>query len=304
VGSVKLFIDSQAEASHQNSGRMIANWKYATTMAQIYERPDDYDLEHLEDDADIHFYCDLIQRLNASSVVELGCGTGRISVPIAETFGKGDSFVVGIDFSRKMLEKARMRLDRCASSVRTRVQLVEADMRTWRSERQVDVTIVPCSSISHLLSLGDQLQLWRTTHDNLKDGGRFVVEAPMPNLAVLAESQNKPSRAITELDRDVTSEDDKSRLLRHKTTWYAAHQQRAAIRFLYEHFEDNVSVTRYIDDFASHVYFPRELELLYMHTGYEIESIFGDYGARPLGSSSQMMIVIGRKSSRARYAAG
>jgi hypothetical protein len=43
------------------------------------------------------------------------------------------------------------------------------------------------------------------------------------------------------------------------------------------------------------VYFPRELRLLFLHTGFEIEDFFGDYSRRPLRASSQMMIMIGRK---------
>ena len=55
----------------------------------------------------------------------------------------------------------------------------------------------------------------------------------------------------------------------------------------------------YIDDFESHVYFPRELRLLFLHTGFEIEDFFGDYSRRPLRPSSQIMIMTGRKPGEA-----
>lgn len=179
---------------------------------------------------------------------------------------------------------------------------VEGDMRSWRAERAVELIVVPCSSISHVLSLGDQLELWRVGYDNLAEGGRFVVEVQMPNLATFAQSFSRPPRVLTEVDLDVTDPQTKSRLLRHKSTSYVSNEQKASIRFVYERFEKTVSVERYIDDFASHVYFPRELQLLFMHTGFEVEAVYGDYHFRPLEPASQLIIMVGRKPESLRDA--
>jgi len=72
-------------------------------------------------------------------------------------------------------------------------------------------------------------------------------------------------------------------------------EQRARIRFVYEKYRGKNGVERYIDDFESHVYFPRELQLIFMHAGFEIENFYGDYARRELRSSSRQMIMIGRK---------
>ncbi len=194
-----------------------------------------------------------------------------------------------------MLDKAREHLAKAASEVRQRVKLVEGDMRSWRAGSHAELIIVPCSSISHVLSLDDQLELWRTGFDNLAAGGHFVVEVQMPNLAAFADSFRSPRRVVTEVDLDVTDSQTKSRLLRHKSTSYVSSEQKASIRFVYERFEKTVSVERYIDDFASHVYFPRELQLLFMHAGFEVEAVYGDYHFRPLEPSSQLIIMVGRK---------
>ncbi len=121
----------------------------------------------------------------------------------------------------------------------------------------------------------------------------------MPNFAAYADSFANPPRTIVEIDRDVSDEKTGTRLLRHRTTNYMPAEQRAQIRFLYEKYRGKNRVDRYIDDFESHVYFPRELQLLFMHAGFEIESVYGDYARRPLRSTSQQMIVIGRKPIRA-----
>ena len=47
---------------------------------QLYRRPDEYDLEHTGDKDDVRFYVELTTRLKPKSVLELACGTGRITI--------------------------------------------------------------------------------------------------------------------------------------------------------------------------------------------------------------------------------
>jgi hypothetical protein len=83
--------------------------------------------------------------------------------------------------------------------------------------------------------------------------------------------------------------------VRRQTVTYLPDEQRAQIRFLYEKYRRKNLIESYIDDFESHVYFPRELRLLFIHTGFEIEDVFGDYNRKPLSAKSEQMIMIGRK---------
>ena len=48
-------------------------------MEAIYERPQDYDLEHEGDDEDIRFYTELVTRLRPRRVLELASGSGRVT---------------------------------------------------------------------------------------------------------------------------------------------------------------------------------------------------------------------------------
>ena len=95
----------------------------------------------------------------------------------------------------------------------------------------------------------------------------------------------------------ITTEDPQNgdRLLRYKTTRYVPHEQRAEIRFLYDKLSGNATVDRYVSDFDSHVYYPREVELLFRLTGFDVESRYGDYQMRPLRQRSRAMIFTGVK---------
>jgi hypothetical protein len=170
-------------------------------------------------------------------------------------------------------------------------------MRAWRAEQPFDLVIAPCSSLSHLLTLDDQIAAWRCAWDGLVEGGRFVVDLTMPDLAAYADSLQVPPRTFLEIDIDARDPDSGTRLLRYKTTRYVAHEQRAEIRFLYDKFPDKSRADRYVSDFDCHIYYPREVELLFRVTGFRVEAWFGDYSMRRLRTSSRQLIGVGVKSA-------
>jgi SAM-dependent methyltransferase len=195
-----------------------------------------------------------------------------------------------------MLERARSK-GRERGDVATRVRFCRGDMRTWAADEPADVVLLACSSITHLLSLDDQLAVWRRAFDNLRPGGRFVVDVTMPDLKAYAEALQARPRALVEVDVDATDEASGRRLVRFRTTTFDAYEQRASIRFFYDRVDQstNQSRDRYVSDFESHVYFPRELQLLYLHCGFSIEHVWGDFTFRPARSRSREIVICGQR---------
>src|SRR4029453_4656363 len=216
----------------------------------------------------------------------------------AEFAVRADFSITALAASAERLAEAERKLAAAPPPVRDRVELMTGDMRTWKAPEPFDLILVPCASVSHLLTLDDQLAAWSRAHANLMSGGRFVVDVAMPDLVAFAESLRQPPRALVEIDSD-TADGEGRRLLRYKTTVYAPHEQRASIRFLYDKFASGDHADRWVSDFESHVYFPRELELLFRHTGFAVEATYGDYRFRPPRASTRALIVVGRKPSGA-----
>ncbi len=261
----------------------------------IYKRPADYDLEHEGDDEDIGFYRRLVQRLRPRRVLELACGSGRVTLPLAGLAAAQGFEIVGVELAEEMLAAAAEKRNLAPPAVQRVLTLTHGDMRTWRTDELFDLVITPCSSLCHLLTLPDRLAAWRTAWLALSPGGRFVADIAMPNLAVYADSCQTPPRALVEIDLDTSPPDGSARLVRYKTTRYLPHEQRAQVRFLYDRFTQEDAVDRYVSDFESHVYFPCELQLLFLHTGFEVEEMFGSYFDRPLRPTSREMLVVGRR---------
>lgn len=259
----------------------------------IYEHPEDYDLEHVQDTDDVKFFLKLTREFRPRRVLELACGNGRVTLPLAELGAELGFDVVGVELVPEMLQAARAKRDEASGAARERLTLVEGDMRTWQADQPFDLILTPCGSVSHLLSLEDQLSAWRAAHANLVPGGRFVVHTRMADLGSFADSFQRPPREVVLIDLDTRDEATKTRMLRYRTTRYYAHEQRARIRFLYDKYVDEAQPVRSISDFESHVYYPREMELLFRHTGFTVDVVYGDYQGRPLRASSREMIFCG-----------
>jgi SAM-dependent methyltransferase len=265
---------------------------------QIYSEPDHYDLEHSTEEEDVGFYLALVAAWRPVRTLELACGNGRISFPLARQLARAGGRLTGLDSSPEMLASARRKSEDSAEPADRQIEWLEGDMREWRSQVPFQLILCPCASMSHLLELGDQIAAWRSAWRNLAPGGRFLVAEQMANLPVLADSQASPARVVLELDSDTVRQNGGTpeRLVRYRATRYFAHEQRASVRFLYDKLRHESEIeTRFLSDYECHVFYPRELELLFRVSGFDVEHIWGDYQRGKLGPLSRQLIVVGRK---------
>src|SRR4029078_644361 len=92
----------------------------------------------------------------------------------------------GIEREGPMLEEAMRKRADLEEDARRCVTFIAGDMRAWRAEHPFDLVVAPCSSLSHLLTLDDQIAAWRCAWENLAPGGRFTVDLWMASLAAQA----------------------------------------------------------------------------------------------------------------------
>lgn len=124
------------------------------------------------------------------TVVDLGCGTGALSIPLAQQGYE----VIGIDLSDDMLSVAQQKAD----SVQRRspfpagggLMLLQQDLRDWELGRPVDAVISFCDCFNYLLEEEDVVQAIRQAYEGLKPGGVFLFDVHTPyQLQSYAESQ-------------------------------------------------------------------------------------------------------------------
>lgn len=109
---------------------------------------------------------EVLQRLELNgdeTVLDAGCGTGRVTAVIAERLPRGH--VIAVDGSRAMVEEARRRLP-------DTVDVREADLLQLEVEEPVDAII----STATFHWIGDHDRLFERLHASLKPGGRLVAQ--------------------------------------------------------------------------------------------------------------------------------
>ncbi|KRE90329.1 methyltransferase type 12 [Paenibacillus sp. Soil766] len=122
-----------------------------------------------------------------ATLVDLGCGTGNLSVPLA---AEGIQ-VTGIDLSEDMLAVAEQKQSEQLSQLRGgTVRWIQQDLREWELGEEVDVAISFCDSLNYLLEEEDIVDAFRQTWAGLKPGGLFLFDVhTTQQLFAYAESQ-------------------------------------------------------------------------------------------------------------------
>jgi ubiquinone/menaquinone biosynthesis C-methylase UbiE len=158
---------------------------------------------------DTPFYLALAREAAARglAVLELACGTGRVTLPIA----REGIEVVGLDSAPAMLDVAR----RKAAAEDLDVTWIEADMRDFDLGRRFGLIIIPYRSFLHLLTDADQAACLAAVYRHLIPGGRFALNFFAPPLPRSADG-GEPliSRIHRQMRLRYVSKDEMETLLR------------------------------------------------------------------------------------------
>ncbi len=152
-------------------------------------------------------------------VVELGVGDGRIAV---EAAARGCR-VIGVDASPVMLRRCRKRAEN--AGVSDRIELLEADFRTFRIDEAAALVTLPYHSIGHLTSMPAKRQVMHHVFSRLRPGGRFIFDDFLMTSGALARMRQVqlravyPSAAGTDIQLWVTSRMDEKTRSMEVITW-------------------------------------------------------------------------------------
>ena len=241
----------------------------------FYDHPQLYDAL-LPVDAHVPFYVDLA-RQQAGAVLELACGTGQLTIPVA-ALGLP---TVGLDQSRPMLMAASRR----ASAASASVALVQGDMRDFALDRDFNLIFVARNSLLHLLSTADLLAALTAVRRHLSPGGVFAFDIFNPNVSLLARpaGQRFPVMEVTTatwgpLRVEATNDYDPASQV-NRSTWFISTADRP---------------DAWIVPLVLRSIFPQELPLLLSAAGFELVSRFGELSRAPFGPGSRVQVCLCR----------
>ena len=150
-----------------------------------------YDEFEFSQPGDVKFYTEEAVKAG-SPVLELGCGTGRTLIPIAQA----GVDIVGLDLSPEMLAKAGENIQKVGFDSQQRIELVQGDMSTFVLEQRFDLITVPNRSFLHLLTQDNQRQCLQRIRHHLNDKGCLVLNVFDPNLEHIVEDLKFPESPL------------------------------------------------------------------------------------------------------------
>jgi SAM-dependent methyltransferase len=249
----------------------------AARLAALY----DLDVAPLEGGPDVEWFGGLARR-TGGPILELGCGTGRIAVPIAQD----GHHVVGLDRSGAMLERAERRARRSDVEVRW----VEGDMRAFSFNEAFALIFVAFNSFL-MLDPNDRWSCLARVREHLAPRGRVAIDVFQPDPEVIV---GKDGGVVDEWER---IDPESARAVR-KFSSSRANVDGVTQRIWYDETNDDGTVRRISGTTTLHYLYRREAELLFSEAGFVIETMHGDYDGNPADAQSRKLLVVAKRKER------
>lgn len=254
---------------------MRTNWPY-DAIAEFY----DVDMAQNADIEGVAYYraaC-LANCRDGGRMLELGCGTGRITLALCEA----GLDVVGVDVSVAMLRVLR----RKAGERRLpRPPLLAAmDMAQLAVRGRFDVVLCPFSAFTYLVEDGDRERALASIRGAL-GGGRFVLDVFIPD----PEVEGRAGEEVFDYRRQLP---DGRWLERRKTLLRDSPPGVNRIIRRYNFLErDGGCSSELVTESRQCSYRPGQWLEILGRAGFRILSAAGDFAGMPLGAASRSLVV-------------
>ena len=223
---------------------------------------------------DFQFYKRWLPENKEAKILELCCGTGRLTIPIAQ---EGYN-ICGVDYTPSMLEQAKKK----AVEVGLVIDFIEADIRMLELQEKFDFIFIPFNSIHHLYRNEDLFKALECVKKHLKKGGLFLLDCFNPSIRYIVESE-KEQAVIAEY----TADDERDVLIKQTMHYESATQ----INRIEWHYFINGEFHS-IQNLDMRMFFPQELDSHLEQTGFKIIHKFGNFEEEAFNDNSEKQIVI------------
>lgn len=249
-----------------------------------------YDAEYVHIGGDIPYYVSVAQQA-PGPILELACGTGRLTIPMAET-GRP---VTGVDIAPGMLAQASKKCAALPPEQQANLRFVAGDMRNVRLGERFEAVILAFNTLMHMTEDEDLRATLETAREHLSDTGRFHLDlhTPYPTIAQQREPGGRydPQQMIDPHTghRYVVTENNR----------YDPRTQINTMRFYYRRADGQgrpIGPERE-EVLRLRVIFPRELDLWIQLAGLRVVGDYDDFAhSRPFsGEGGRRVLILARR---------
>ncbi len=137
------------------------NWN---DFVELYDW--EFDILCVEQKEDVKFYMELAEE-QGDKILEIGCGTGRITLPLLEA----GYMVTAVDSASNFLEKIKKK-----TRENHKVRLINSDMRDLNLNEKFSLIIFSYSTFQYLLTKQEQESVLNNIRQMLSSSGKLVFD--------------------------------------------------------------------------------------------------------------------------------
>ena len=237
---------------------------------------DIYDEVYSFVDYDINFYLQKASSIKGD-ILEIGCGTGRITIPLMENGAN----ITGIDSSQKMIDKLGTKV----ANTKASIKIIKQDVRTLHLSQKFSLVIFPYRGFQSLLTVEDQVNALNSLKSHLKPHGKLIITLFVPGKDLF----DQRSDILYHLRDSKYREGNGYRSLHHRTEFDHYNQLLHTQISITEHIDDYLISKRYAN-FTLRYLYTDEARYLFKYCGFRIEEIAGDYDGNPYDRNSEETI--------------
>lgn len=145
----------------------------------LYEDAEFYDLEFAMRSHELPYFRDLARRATGS-VLEVACGTGRLTIPIA----LDGVDISGLDVSAPMLARAKKN----AAAAGANIEWIEQDCRAMRLDQRYGLIFSATNAMQHLLDVDSACAFLQSARDHLSPDGLLLIDVFNPSISKLLKT--------------------------------------------------------------------------------------------------------------------
>lgn len=244
-----------------------------------------YDVEHAGFDDDLAIYRSFAEA-TGGPLLEIGCGSGRLLVPLAEA----GYAITGVDSSAVMLDRCRVAVADAGPNVAARVTLAQADMTTFHlPEHAFRLAFIALGTLQHLAELAERRLALRAMRAHVTAGATLVLDlaqADPRRFAQFAETGQimhvgtwRDAESAQILTHTIAARPGPAPATLTLTHWYDAHAQGGPVM--------RTCIETTLATIAR-----AEIELLLDTTGWRLRQVYGDHDMGEWDDSSPRLIVV------------
>lgn len=218
-------------------------------------------------------------------VLDLCCGTGRLSIPLARL----GYHVVAIDISEGQLERMRWRVARESEEVRARIQMIHLDATKLDMVDEFEFVVIGFNSLNLIDTAAAQRSVIASAARALKPGGLFLADMLNP----LQSSPFGMSIPVPMAARHDAATG--RRYTKFGVPGAISAHQRQVVMGWYDIVEPDFSLKRMHFEMKFRFIFPHEFVLLTELCGLDLRMISGDYQGGSWNAGARKLIGAARK---------